>query len=54
MLPRVKWVIRSTRHDQAVELLNEALRMPDANAVRALIHGALEEAGLGGLLHAGR
>lgn len=53
-LPRVKWAIRSIRRDRCVELLHEALGLPDAAAVRKLVHSVLDEAGLGGLLHAGR
>lgn len=53
-LPRTKWVIRSVSHAHATELLEEALRVPDARGVRQLVNHALEKAGLGGLLRAGR
>jgi phosphotransferase system enzyme I (PtsP) len=53
-LPRTKWVIRSVSHARAAELLEEALHVPDARSVRQLVHHALEKAGLGGLLRAGR
>ncbi len=53
-LPRIKWVVRTITRARAGELLREALDLPDADAVRALVHPALEEAGLGGLVRAGR
>lgn len=53
-LPRVKWVVRSIAHSRAVELMEEALGLPDASSVRKLVSTALEQAGLGGLVRAGR
>ncbi len=53
-LPRVKWVIRSMSATTAGELLERALKLPDAVAVRALVHSVLEDVGLGGLVRAGR
>jgi phosphotransferase system enzyme I (PtsP) len=53
-LPRVKWAMRSITREQAEELLATALDQPDGAAVRRLIHSALEEKGLGGLVRAGR
>ena len=53
-LPRVKWVMRSIPRARAVELLERALELPDAAAVRRLVHGVLDQAGLGGLVRAGR
>ncbi len=53
-LPRIKWVIRSISRAHAVELLERALSLPDAGAVRSLINSALEDVGLGGLVRAGR
>jgi len=53
-LPRVKWAIRSLSRRTAGALLDEALARRSATQVRALVHRALEDAGVGGLLHAGR
>ena len=53
-LLRVKWAIRSFNMPQIQTLLDEAWQLEDAGAVRALLHGSLEEAGLGGLVRAGR
>lgn len=53
-LPRVKWVIRSFSRERARCLLNEVLEFEDAPAVRRHLNQALEEAGLGGLLRAGK
>jgi len=53
-LPRVKWAIRSISHARSRELLAEALQMESAKSVRDKLESALEEAGLGGLLRAGK
>jgi len=53
-LPRIKWVIRSFDKGQADILLREALKMDDPKEVRLHMEHALEEAGLGGLIRAGR
>ena len=53
-LPRIKWVIRSFTSAQARELLDQALEMEDAASIRSLANNALENAGLGGLVRAGR
>ena len=53
-LLRVKWAIRSFNMPQIQTLLDEAWRLEDAGAVRALLHDSLEAAGLGGLVRAGR
>ena len=53
-LPRVKWVIRSFSQEQARVLLDEALTLETAAEVRRFINGALERAGLGGLVRAGK
>jgi len=53
-LLRVKWAVRSFSLPQVQSLLDEAWELEDAGAIRALLHGALEEAGLGGLVRAGR
>lgn len=51
---RVKWVIRSIAESRARELLQQALQMPSAGAIRDLITDVLVEAGLGGLVRPGR
>jgi phosphotransferase system enzyme I (PtsP) len=53
-LPRVKQVIRACRRDQARRLLGEALRLEDASEVRHLATEALDRAGVGGFVRAGR
>ncbi len=53
-LPRIKWVIRSFSQQRARALLQEALTLEYAHAVRKLLNAALEDAGLGGLVRAGR
>jgi len=53
-LPRVKWVIRSISSRRSRELLADALQMENAKSVRDKLEGALEDAGLGGLIRAGK
>lgn len=53
-LPRVKWVIRHFTMKRARQLLDEVLKMDDAIEIRNHMELALEEAGLGGLIRAGR
>ncbi len=53
-LLRVKWVLRSFNSDKVKALLEEVWALEDPAAVRALLHTSLIEAGLGGLVHAGR
>ncbi|MEN8761725.1 MAG: phosphoenolpyruvate--protein phosphotransferase [Thiogranum sp.] len=53
-LLRVKWVVRSFTHAQALKLLDEVWELEEGGAVRALLNASLESAGLGGLVHAGR
>jgi phosphotransferase system enzyme I (PtsP) len=53
-LPRVKWVIRSISQRTARLLLTRALQMEVAQDIRKLLNGALEDAGLGGLVRAGK
>lgn len=53
-LPRVKWVVRSFKLENAKALLDEVLDMDDPKEVRLHLEVALEEAGLGGLIRAGR
>ncbi|MBL1278520.1 MAG: phosphoenolpyruvate--protein phosphotransferase [Ectothiorhodospiraceae bacterium] len=53
-LPRVKWVIRTFTQRKAHSLLKEALTFEYAHSVRNFLNAALEDAGLGGLVRAGR
>lgn len=53
-LPRVKWVIRNFSMKRARQLLDEVLAMDDAIEIRNHMELALEEAGLGSLMRAGR
>lgn len=51
---RVKWVIRSFTLEQARSLLEEVLTLDSPADVRRRLNRALEQAGLGGLVRAGR
>ncbi|MGD8642795.1 MAG: phosphoenolpyruvate--protein phosphotransferase [Chromatiales bacterium] len=53
-LPRVKWIVRSFPHARARELVEQALAMDEVRDVRALLGEALVQAGLGGLVRAGK
>jgi phosphotransferase system enzyme I (PtsP) len=53
-LNRVKWVIRNLSTDRARQYLDEALNMEDASSIREFLHAKLEQAGMGGLVRAGR
>ena len=53
-LPRMKWVIRQFTMAVAKQLLDEVIKMDDPKEVRIHMEIALEEAGLGGLIRAGR
>jgi len=53
-LLRVKWAVRSFSMPEVQNLLDEVWEFEDASAVRTLLHRTLEEAGLGGLVRAGR
>lgn len=53
-LSRIKWVIRQFTMKHARELLDEVLAMDDPVEIRGHMELALEEAGLGGLIRAGR
>jgi len=53
-LLKVKWVIRSFSRARARQLLQSALRMEDAFQVKLLMENALNEMGLGGLIHPGK
>ncbi len=51
---RVKWAIRNCSLEHAQQLLKEILKIDDPIEVRVHLEIALEEAGLGGLIRAGR
>ncbi len=53
-LARVKWVIRNMTRQRASSILDEVLEMDDAKLIRLRLNSALNEAGLGGLIRAGR
>jgi len=53
-LLKVKWVIRSFTLKRAKELLEEAKNMDDPKLIRRMLNRALEDAGLGGLVRAGK
>ena len=49
-LPQVKWVVRSFTRTHARQVLDQALDMEEASAVRAMARAALKDAGLGNLI----
>ncbi len=51
---RIKWVIRTITKSRAEDLLDKALLLDSPGEIRRLLQNALEEAGLGGLLRAGK
>jgi phosphotransferase system enzyme I (PtsP) len=53
-LPRMKWVIRKFTMTRAIKLLEEVLAMDDSIEIRCHLELALEDAGLGGLIRAGK
>lgn len=53
-LLRVKWIIRTLPLQKARELLREVLNMEDPKRIRYHLEQALEQAGLGGLIRAGK
>jgi phosphotransferase system enzyme I (PtsP) len=53
-LLRVKWVVRNLSRTRSRELLQAALQLEEAQAVRRLMEKALEEMGLGGLVRPGK
>jgi len=53
-LPRVKWVIRNLSRERASEILSDVLVLEDVNAIRQYLNQKLEEAGMGGLIRAGK
>jgi phosphotransferase system enzyme I (PtsP) len=53
-LLRIKWVIRIFSRQQAKALLEEALTLESAGQIRQLVAHAMEQAGLAGLIRAGK
>ncbi len=53
-LLRVKWVVRSLSRTRSRDLLQAALQLEEAQAVRRLMREALEDMGLGGLVRPGK
>jgi phosphotransferase system enzyme I (PtsP) len=53
-IPRVKWIIRNFTLSKAKELVKEVMGMHHARDIRAHLERALENAGLGGLVRAGK
>ena len=53
-LLRIKWVIRSFTRRRARQLLKQALTFEHTSEIRSYLNRALEDAGLGGLVRAGR
>ena len=53
-LPRIKWVIRNFSQSKARLLMYETLKMEHPRDVRLHLESALEQAGLGGLVRAGK
>ncbi|AJC50238.1 phosphoenolpyruvate--protein phosphotransferase [Coxiella endosymbiont of Amblyomma americanum] len=54
ILPHIKWIVRSFSLKTARELLEEVLKMDDPKDIRLHMENALEKAGLGSLIRAGR
>ncbi|MBB71203.1 MAG: phosphoenolpyruvate--protein phosphotransferase [Legionellales bacterium] len=53
-LPRMKWIVRNFSLDEAKALTNEVLLMDNPTMIRFRLERALEKAGLGGLIRAGK
>ena len=53
-LARVKWVIRNITQDRAMEILSDVLMMEDVHSIREHLNNTLENAGMGGLVRAGK
>jgi phosphotransferase system enzyme I (PtsP) len=53
-LPRIKWVVRNFTSGRTKRLLAEVLNYESSTQIREYLNGVLEEAGLGGLVRAGR
>ncbi len=54
ILPRMKWVIRSIPHHRAQELIVQAFQLDNAALIRLAVEKVLDNAGLGGLIRAGK
>ncbi|HEY9053174.1 MAG TPA: phosphoenolpyruvate--protein phosphotransferase, partial [Gammaproteobacteria bacterium] len=50
----IKWVMRSFSQQAAKDLTHIALNMEKASSIKTLLHKSLEDAGLGGLIRAGK
>ncbi|MFP3874544.1 MAG: phosphoenolpyruvate--protein phosphotransferase [Thiohalophilus sp.] len=53
-LLRVKWVIRNLSRERASEILSKVLVMENVHEIRHYLNECLEEAGMGGLIRAGK
>lgn len=53
-LTRIKWAVRQFTMKKATQLLKEVLKMESAVTIRCYMELALEKAGLGGLVRAGK
>ncbi|MGI9303065.1 MAG: hypothetical protein ACR2RB_10195, partial [Gammaproteobacteria bacterium] len=53
-LPKVKWIVRTFAQAHARELFERAMEFEDPVEIRTLLNDALVEAGLGGLVRAGK
>jgi phosphotransferase system enzyme I (PtsP) len=53
-LLRIKWVVRSFSGRRSRALLKKAIAMESADAIQSMLNKALEDAGLGSLIRAGR
>lgn len=53
-LPRIKWVIRSFNLSSSRKILNQVLKLETANQIRVVLESHLTDAGLGGLIRAGK
>ncbi|MCB1825515.1 MAG: phosphoenolpyruvate-protein phosphotransferase PtsP, partial [Candidatus Competibacteraceae bacterium] len=53
-LLKIKWMIRSIRHDAAQDMLAEAMRMDNATAIREHANLFLDQQGLSSLLRVGK
>ncbi len=53
-IPAVKKVIRTFSREKAIDIMSRALTMEDGEQVRIMLQQEMEEAGLGGLIRAGR
>ncbi len=54
ILLRIKWIIRTIPYEQAKELVQHILLFDDAALIRREVEKMLDDAGLGGLIRAGR